>query len=303
MRKTISLLLAAVFIIQAFGVIGASSRGVTEDRAGRSCLEEFTTDPSPELYLGRSEPPLGSFIENIGQMGEGAGSFYYLGYPISIALGTSWLSYRLEPDDEGGGDEGTLVRVDFDDCRPARPTGVIPDGGRSNYLIGNEPDRWHVDVKMYRAIQYRDLWEGVDLRYRLTDQGLKYEFVLLPGSSPSVISMKVSGHQDLSLDGDGSLRISTPTRDILDTGLRVFYQDAPGELISGTFELRDGERYGFALGDYDGHRTVVIDPLVFSTLLGGSRTDEAWSHSTDDKGYIYVTGVTESGNFPTTAGA
>src|SRR5262249_15523299 len=64
------------------------------------------------------------------------------------------------------------------------------------------------------------------------------------------------------------------------------------------------------LGTYDPSRPVVIDPvLAYSTYLGGSwdDADEPFEGiegiGLDGAGNIYVTGTTQSPDFPTTAGA
>ena len=43
--------------------------------------------------------------------------------------------------------------------------------------------------------------------------------------------------------------------------------------------------------------------LVYSTYLGGSSADFGYGIAVDGAGSAYVTGVTDSTNFPTTAGA
>ncbi|MCX5885351.1 MAG: SBBP repeat-containing protein, partial [Proteobacteria bacterium] len=61
--------------------------------------------------------------------------------------------------------------------------------------------------------------------------------------------------------------------------------------------------YGFTVGAYDRSQTLVIDPLLASTYLGGGGSDSASSLAIDSSGNIYVAGVTNSENFPTTVGA
>ena len=53
------------------------------------------------------------------------------------------------------------------------------------------------------------------------------------------------------------------------------------------------------MGAYDTSKPLVIDPtLSYSTYLGGSGRDEPTGIAVDGDGNVYVTGVTESTNFP-----
>ncbi|NIT78935.1 MAG: hypothetical protein GWN18_15715, partial [Thermoplasmata archaeon] len=142
----------------------------------------------------------------------------------------------------------------------------------------------------------------MDLVYDLTEAGLKYEFVVAPGVDPSRVRVSVSGHTGLSVV-DGDLVISTSVGDLVDTGLAVFHQDAPGERLPASFQLLEGDTYTFSVQDRDPDRALVIDPWVFSTYLGGTGDDGIVRVKVDSDGDIYTTGVTDSGNFPTTNGA
>ncbi len=89
------------------------------------------------------------------------------------------------------------------------------------------------------------------------------------------------------------------------------YQEVAGTraLVASRYELTrsasgDGE-YGFVVGaGYDPARELVIDPgLDYSTFLGGSSHEIGYGIAVDSAGNAYVTGLTQSPNFPTTAGA
>nr|NIM15472.1 hypothetical protein [Candidatus Aminicenantes bacterium]NIM82219.1 hypothetical protein [Candidatus Aminicenantes bacterium]NIN45430.1 hypothetical protein [Candidatus Aminicenantes bacterium]NIN88251.1 hypothetical protein [Candidatus Aminicenantes bacterium]NIO84608.1 hypothetical protein [Candidatus Aminicenantes bacterium] len=57
----------------------------------------------------------------------------------------------------------------------------------------------------------------------------------------------------------------------------------------------------FAVGDYDKRLELIIDPvvLVYSTYFGGSRWESAAGIAVDSSGSVYVTGYTNSIDFPT----
>ena len=68
--------------------------------------------------------------------------------------------------------------------------------------------------------------------------------------------------------------------------------------------VRRPHGYGFTVGAYDPSRTLVIDPgLAYSTFLGGTSNEIGRGIAVDAAGNTYVTGITQSPNFPTTTGA
>ena len=43
--------------------------------------------------------------------------------------------------------------------------GERPAPGRANYLVGNDPWKWHTGLRTYERVVYRDLWPGVDMAF------------------------------------------------------------------------------------------------------------------------------------------
>jgi hypothetical protein len=213
----------------------------------------------------------------------------------------------------------SVVRLRFAGANPRLAVeGLAQMQGVINYLLGNDPARWHFNLPTYQALAYRELYPGVDLVYRGSEGHLKSEFVLAPGTDPSAIVMVYSGMEGLHLRDDGALVLETLLGELIET-TPLIYQEVSGvrQEIPGGYVLLDpspsipnlqsairSRMVGFQVSAYDPSLPLVIDPeLVYASYLGGSSQDRGESIAVDDQGSIYVTGWTDSTNFPTTANA
>ena len=57
------------------------------------------------------------------------------------------------------------------------------------------------------------------------------------------------------------------------------------------------------MAKYDATKLLYIDPLIYSTYLGGSGGDGGSGIAVDSSGNAYITGTTSSTDFPITPGA
>ena len=182
-----------------------------------------------------------------------------------------------------------------------------PRPGRSNYFVGNDPDGWQRGVRRYARVKFREVYPGIDLLYRgsaepVSDGGqlLEYDFIVKPGADPGRIRLQFNGVEDVRVDDEGDLTLRTPAGDLRQLRPVVYQEIAEARRpVEGRFDLRPSGEVGFALGPYDSEWPLVIDPKVeYSTYLGGSGDDQAFGIKVGPDGSIYVTGWTESVNFP-----
>ncbi len=197
----------------------------------------------------------------------------------------------------------------------------------SNYLIGNDPRKWHTHVPEFGEVLSPAIYPGIDLVYYGNEGQLEYDFIVAPGANPDRIKFSIGGsgsgassrvrlneHGDLAIPSrDGEVLFHKP---LLYQGKSCSREkpnhaaDEPGckALNRGQFRVRHGAKadvlVSFQLPAYDHTLPLVIDPAVsFSTFLGGSYGDGVDGMTLDSAGNIYLFGDSNSPDFPVTSGA
>ena len=237
-----------------------------------------------------------SFVPNAGQTDDSV-RYYSQGPGFSFYFAKDKAILALQK-----GDRGQALELRFVGANPNAELVATDRGeGRVNYLTGSEH---HRNLPTYERLVYRELWPGVDMVFRGQSGKLKYTFRLSPGADPRAIRLAYAGAEGLSLGAGGSLLVDTPLGALRDSAPTSFQRiDGRSVAVDSSYALA-GDSYGFALGHYDRGQPLVIDPsLAYSTYLGGSGTDEGFGVAVDAAGSAYVTGFTDSTDFPTTPGA
>jgi hypothetical protein len=173
--------------------------------------------------------------------------------------------------------------------------------------VGDDPANWRQGLPTHGELLYGALWPGIDMAVRGEEGKLKYEFYVKPGSSVEDVRLAYRGAEGLSVGAGGELLVRT-SLGVLKDAAPVSYQLIGGERVpvESRYKLLagDGGGYGFAVGAYDPRYPLVIDPgLDYSTFLGGAGQDEGLGIAAGAKGRAYVTGFTDSADYPTTPGA
>ena len=172
----------------------------------------------------------------------------------------------------------------------------------ASYYTGRSAEDWTLNVPLFHSVAYREVYPGVDVVFYQRDGRLEYDFLLEAGADPTGIRVafataepKLTALGELTLSqGDAVLRQAPP---------RAFQTVADAEVeIPVRYSLDAAGRLAFELGPYRRDLPVRIDPLVYSTYVGGSQLDVVDAIGSDSDGAIYLAGRTFSRDFPT-AGA
>ncbi|MBS1793240.1 MAG: SBBP repeat-containing protein [Acidobacteria bacterium] len=188
---------------------------------------------------------------------------------------------------------------------------------KTNYFKGAESN-WRTDIPNYSEVRMNGLYDGIGAVWRGRESGgVQYDFVIQPNADPNQVEWNVTGADDVALDGDGNLIISTEFGAIRQNKPFTF-QESEGVKteIASAFVLEpkladNGAKsfsVKFGVGEYDRTKPLTIDPSVnlsnlsFSTFLGGIDDETGYGIEVDAAGNIYVAGRTSSIGFPTTTG-
>ncbi len=173
--------------------------------------------------------------------------------------------------------------------------------GKVNYFIGNDPAKWRTGICTYSHVRYQRVYPGIDVVYYGNQRKLEYDLVIAPAANPKNIKLSITGADDLHVDaasGDLVLRIG-------DRELRqlkpIAYQEMNGHRreVAANYVLTAKREVSIDIPSYDKTKTLTIDPVLFySSFLGGSGLDEGNDIGVDGAGNAYITGRTQSPNFP-----
>jgi len=199
------------------------------------------------------------------------------------------------------GTKPSFIRIRFTKPRNAtQPVAAEPLSGKVNYLMGEDPSRFIVDVGTFARVRYESVYPGIDVVYYGNGGQLEYDLIVAPRADPRRIRMSFGGTDGIELSGDGDLVLRTASGNV-ELRKPVAYQEIHGERreIEARYVLATNGQVGFRIGAYDSRYALVIDPiLALATNLWGSATGVALDAAKN----IYIVGTVSSKTLPATGG-
>ena len=200
---------------------------------------------------------------------------------------------------------GHVVRMNFTGMKTqADITGKNKQEGYYNYFIGNDSSKWVGNVALFNEVYIRNLYDNIDALLYFDMGRLRYDLIAAPYADLQQIKFYYEGQQNIRVNEAGELILKTCLGDVEQKQIYA-YQEINGQKkqVECKFTL-PGFLASFDIGNYDPSKSIIIDPLVYSTFLGGTGDDGLEPLiKVDSSGYVYVSGETLSANFPVTVGA
>lgn len=304
-KVSVLVVVASLFSIHAFATREHTVAFPTE-------TETTASDITAEAVNGTTLP----FIENEGQVGNDAVKYYVNTFAGSVFVTDRELRYsvakRGERQDSADSEPAPIESVAFDERfldNDGVPMTYAPEGKDASdipvsYFRGSDPEDWKTDVGNYGSLSLGEVWAGIDVGLKARGKNFEKIFTVNPGADPDAIAVGFDGIDGIALGEDGTLRVITPLGDVSMTA-PVAYQtgeDGTGTTVPVSYDIRDDRRYGFAIGDYDRTKPLVIDPLIAGSFIG-TGDEELYSMTIDSDGNVFVAGTTGMTDFPVTVGA
>lgn len=266
-----------------------------------------------------AQQPL-SFEANLGQYGAGP-AFVSRGPAYGITLTPTEVSVVLQKTTRGKAHnlaaqlaQARTAPVEYRKLRiellhansHAEMRGLDASPGRANYFIGNNPAQWQRNVPTFQRVRATDVYPGIHLVHYGNQQHLEYDFEVMPGANPAVITMRFTGADRLSVEtASGDLVIQLGTEELRQPKPVVF-QNVNGrrQLIPGGYVLADARTVKFDLGAYDPELPLIIDPIIsYAQYFSQNTGDQIWAVAVGENTDVYVAGETITASGLATTGA
>lgn len=154
-------------------------------------------------------------------------------------------------------------------------------------------------INSFSEITLVNIYNNTDLRLYFDSLSLRYDFELKDNSNHKDIQMQILGVENV-INSENQLQIISPYGSVLHKDLKVFTTVDKIELQS-SFSLNNNIVSFNVNSEFK--TPFIIDPIIYSTYLGGNNFDYAQAITHSKNFDLYITGYTSSTNFPSTLGA
>ena len=173
-----------------------------------------------------------------------------------------------------------------------------------NYFLGNDKSKWQSMVRSYEKIEYKGLYQGIDLEVYAYQNSLKYDYRIAIGADPSQIKVKYAGADDVTISEE-QLEVTHSLGKLLEQKPYA-YQVIDGKEVEVrcVYEMNEKGEIGFTFpNSYRKDLELIIDPIIFSTYSGSRSGNFGATATYDTLGFGYMGGTVLTTGYNITLGA
>lgn len=235
------------------------------------------------------------FIENKGQVNKNVKFYVNTFYGTTFITIDGKLHYAL-PKVKNDKTKTIHIEEEFIGNTNISIEGLNKSVSNVNYLLGNNDAHWQKQINTYKTISLGELYPNIEVKLEASHNNVEKLFYVHPKGNINDIKLKFPKARRLKQSNSGKLEAYTKH------GLVTFTKPVAYQIINNKKGYVDiqysikGNTYGFKTEKYDKNYTLIIDPLLSSTFVGGNSVDEDYEPciAVDNDGYIYLTGNTFS---------
>ena len=170
----------------------------------------------------------------------------------------------------------------------------------SNYYSESCPNG-ALNVKSYGQVTYKQLYNGIDLKWYQKGGHLKYDYIVKVGANYKQIQLVLDGAESININNKGELILKTPLGTIVEQAPLVIQN---GKHLKSKWVIKNNI-ISFDIENINPKQDFIIDPIIrnWGTYYGGTSNTIAYGITTDSRGNVYATGSTQSPGNIATVGA
>lgn len=186
--------------------------------------------------------------------------------------------------------------------RNVKIKGINQRKAKFSYFKGNQPNKWKNNIPSYEKILFQNLYPGIDLIFTgLKNCEIELQWIIKPYSNPEKIKFEIKNCKILK--ENNSIKAFKNGKILFRINEIKAFQGAEKIDIK---LIKDKNEFWFKIGKYNPEYSLIIDPgldhLLASTYLGGEGNERGNSIIIDKSGNVFLTGYTESIDFPIVGG-
>lgn len=245
------------------------------------------------------------FIKNQGQVDSDV--LYYAQFKgLNVFMKQDGFYYdfyqEIDKNDKKVSRKGHIVKLDFINSNVSTFK-TKENITKYNFMKGRDKSSWITNVETTKEITLDNIYDNIDMKMYFDNDIPRYDLILAPNADPSQIKFQFKSAYNTEVEDDlikGYLNIG----DFYSNKLFAYQMiDGNRVKVECSFVSNGDGTVKFDLGNYDSTKELVIDPIIYSSLLGWNGDDYVAQVKASSNTSYAVAGVTESPDFITTEGA